>query len=110
MTGYAGLLADLEGGVPRAQISMVRRLLRARASLAFFLHSCMQFSGAPSESPARTCLKLFPVAPPYPWTIGTPPYASPRCRARWKKQQVAKLQVRLAAMVPSVVQDGDGLE
>ncbi|CAK0794315.1 unnamed protein product, partial [Prorocentrum cordatum] len=83
------------------KIGMVRRLLQARTSLAYYLYSCMHFSGTPSDSPARTCLKLFPMAPPYSWTIGAPPYSSPRCRDRWKKAQVAKLQVNLIVVACS---------
>ncbi|CAK0897043.1 unnamed protein product, partial [Prorocentrum cordatum] len=90
-----------KAGLPRVQIGMVRRLLRARTSLAYYLYSCRHFSGTPSDSPARTCLKLFHMAPPYSWTIGAPPCSSPRCRDRWKKAQVAKLQVNLVVVACS---------
>ncbi|CAK0901782.1 unnamed protein product [Prorocentrum cordatum] len=43
------------------------------------------------------------MAPLFPWTIGAPPCASPRCRGRWKKHRVAKLQVNLLVVACSLL-------
>ena len=101
---------------------MVRRLLQAGTGLAYFLYSCMHLSGTPSESPASTCLKLFPMAPPFPWVIGTPSVHQPSLQRALEeaagRQADSQLDgggllfpgAWLAAVVPGFVQDGDGLE
>ena len=120
MAGVAGLLADPEQGVPWTQIGTVRRLLQARTSLAYFLVTRMTFSGAPSETPTRTCLKLFPMAPRVDHSHPSAHQptlqraleeaASGQAPGEPDGGRVLLPGAGLAALVPGALQDGDGLE